>query len=146
MNKSFNLKLFPYERMYEDQWYPWSIWVLGWVCILKSLFWIFSSRGFYSETVFPAIMPIKYVISMVILLVLSQGVFNLRIWARNLLLIVCISDLFIHFVFPEFIPSRKEGLGTLILEFGSGPIGDVIIFFFLGLSWKHFGKEKQYLE
>ncbi len=145
MKKPFNLLFFPFERLYEDRWYPFAIWALGWMCIIKATFWIFSPRGFHFTIDFPQIVSIKYLAFMVILFVLSQGIFNFRIWARYFLLTVCIIDLYFCLFIQGFSPSGF-GLTAYIFEYGSGLAGDIIIFCLLGLSWKHFGKANQYLE
>ena len=146
MNTSVRFKWFPHERLYEDQWHPWPIWALGWLCVIKAVLWIFSQRGFYSETVFPTIVPVKHILYLVVLLVLSQGIFNFRVWARNLLLVVCIVDLLFYLVVPEFLPAKGDGISTLIFEWGSGPMGDLIAFCLLGISWKTFGQPEKWLE
>ncbi len=145
MKKSFNLHFFPLERLYENQSYPFAIWALGWMCIIKAAFWIFSPRGFHFTIDFPQIVAIKYLTYMTILFVLSQGIFNFRIWTRYLLLAVCIIDLYFYLFIPGFSPSGF-GPTAYIFEYGSGPAGDIIIIYLLSLSWKDFGKASQYLE
>ena len=145
MKNPVKFHFFPLERLYEDRWYPFAIWALGWMCIIKATFWIFSPRGFHLTIDFPQIVPIKYLVYMIILVVLSQGIFNFRLWARFLVLAVCIIDLYFYLFISGFSPSGF-GFTAYLFEYSSGPAGDLIIFYLLHLSWNDFGKAHQYVE
>ncbi len=141
MPSPFQMKFFPHERLYQEPWYPWPVWALGWVSIIRAIAWIFSERGLYATTPFPSVLPVKYILFLVLLLTISKGIFGFRTWARNALLVISLLDLFFYLLIPAFTPSTARGMSGFIFEYASGPFGDLLTLILLGMAWRHFGRD-----
>ncbi len=117
------LKLLPSSRLAIS--FPWPIWALGWLALIKALLWIFVT-----DTHNPPLMA-KYLLMAVPCLLFCVGIWNLRKWAFWGLALVCIVDLASHFILPNaFIITDAAPGGTrmvlysTVINFISGPISD----------------------
>jgi hypothetical protein len=144
MNPEF--KRFPHDRLYME--YPWQIWALGWIAVIRSIVWLFMETN---TDISPEILLWKHILFTIPFFVLGIGAWNFRIWARKGLFIASLLDLFIYLILPtffelDFITGARTQSIMLALEYIAGPLGDFIILGLLLSGWQFFGKARQFLE
>lgn len=144
MNPEF--RRFPHDRLYME--YPWQIWALGWIAVIRSIVWLFMETH---TDISPEILLWKHMLFTIPFFILGIGAWNFRTWARKGLLIASLIDLFIYLILPMFFDldfitgARTQGI-MLALEYISGPLGDFIILGLLLTGWQFFGKAQRFLE
>lgn len=145
--KPFSFTLFPEFRLSKD--FPWQIWTIGWLAILKALLWLAT------EPVLPeAILMIvfyKYLIFMIPLLVCGIGVWNLRKWGAWGMIFLSIAELLFFILFPASLRSMaldNTSFLSLLFTMGAfllnGPISDIFVLVSVPILLKHsksFSKE-----
>jgi hypothetical protein len=124
-------RIFPSERMDAD--FPWVIWAVGWLAILKAFIWLAH------EPVEPAnilnLLAYKNLMNIIPLVIFGVGVWNLRKWAIWGILIVAVCNLIFFFVNPQTFSAvlvhTEVRLYTILLSSVSllcnGPVGDFLI-------------------
>ncbi len=125
--------LAPAWRSYEE--FPWFVWAVGWIAILKAVVWVF-----FEPVEFNTVLYWKCLLFSVPFLVFASGVWNLKKWAIVGLGALAAVDLLILIsgVIPdeallssvEFLQRPKEqgGIGLLYLVvFAGGRLGDLIV-------------------
>ena len=125
------LRLFPADRMDTD--FPWMLWAIGWLAILKALLWLAY------EPVMPEVilrlLGFKYLLAALPLIVCGVGVWNRRRWAAwSLLLLAAVDLIFLLFVpqsFSAYLVDSEVQIFSVILSgimlICEGPAGDVLI-------------------
>jgi len=125
------LQLFPADRMDMD--FPWMLWAIGWLAILKALLWLAY------EPVMPEVilrlLGFKYLLAALPLIVCGVGVWNRRRWAAwSLLLLAAVDLIFLLFVpqsFSAYLVDSEVQIFSVILSgimlICEGPAGDVLI-------------------
>jgi hypothetical protein len=125
------LQLFPADRMDMD--FPWMLWAIGWLAILKALLWLAY------EPVMPEVilrlLGFKYLLAAIPLIVCGVGVWNRRRWAAwSLLLLAAVDLIFLLFVpqsFSAYLVDSEVQIFSVILSgimlICEGPAGDVLI-------------------
>jgi hypothetical protein len=108
--------------------FPWQMWAVGWLSVLKALLWMFTDPGVTGPLT--GILATKFLIAMIPFLLLGIGVWNLRRWAVWGLLVAAVVDLAFFIIFPNawrFIAGGSFwGLAAVKL-ICSGPIGNILI-------------------
>jgi len=131
VNAGRNFIIFPPQRMEAE--YPWVIWAVGWLSILKAFLWM-AYEPVQPENILQ-LLGYKYILNILPLLVFGIGVWNLRRWAVWGILLVCVGNLIFFIVNPQtlnavlvhsevFIYSIIFSSVTLLCN---GPIGDFLI-------------------
>ena len=119
-------RFFPNWRM--DPGFPWPIWSVGWLAVIKALLWV-SSNPVVPEPLATYLFA-KFAVAMIPFLVLGVGLWNLRKWAAWGLIVAAAADLAFFIVFPNAWRFLTAGsfwaLAALLLVF-NGPIGNVLI-------------------
>jgi hypothetical protein len=123
--------LFPAERMDTD--FPWILWAIGWLAMLKALLWLAYEPVMPEEIL--RLLGFKYLLLAIPLIVCGVGVWNRRRWAVWGLLVLAAADLvFLLFVPMSFyaylVDSEVQFLSVLlsgIMLLCEGPVGDVLI-------------------
>ena len=124
-------RVFPNWRMAPE--FPWQIWAVGWLAIVKGLLWLSTDPVLPSPLA--ELLATKFLTMMVPFLLLGIGVWNLRRWAAWGLIILTAADIafiaVIHYI-PELdywsslLGGRYWAL-TAVLLILNGPIGSVLI-------------------
>ena len=121
--------------------FPWQIWAVGWLAVVKALLWMSTDPVVPSPLA--GFLAAKYLIAMVPFLLLGIGVWNLRKWAVWGLLLAAVADLAFFLVFPNawrFLSGGSFwGLAIVLLIF-NGPIGNVLILLATPVLLKTIGK------
>jgi hypothetical protein len=111
-----------------DQQFPWPIWAVGWLAVVKALLWMSTDPVVPSPLA--GFMAAKYLAAVVPFLMLGIGVWNLRRWAAWGLLIAAVVDLAFFVLFPDawrYISGGSFwGLAAVLLIF-NGPVGNILI-------------------
>ena len=135
--------IFPERRLYED--FPWQIWAIGLLVILKSVLW-FMTAPLLPENILHVLFY-KYLIFAFPLLIFGIGVWNLRKWAVRGLLYISLLELLFFIFYPESLKSFSVGSASLLelifstfLFLVNGPISDVFILINIPLLFRHSGK------
>ena len=131
--------MFPNWRM--DQQFPWPIWAVGWLAVVKALLWMSTDPVVPSPLA--GFMAAKYLAAMVPFLLLGIGVWNLRRWAAWGLLIAAVVDLAFFVLFSDawryLSGGSFWGLAAVLLIF-NGPIGNILILLATPVLLKTAGK------
>jgi hypothetical protein len=126
-------RIFPPERMEVD--FPWIIWAVGWLALLKAFIWLAH------EPVEPAnilnLMAYKNLLNIVPLVIFGVGVWNLKKWAIWGILVVALGNLIFFFVNPQtfnaVLVHSEVRLYSILLSsvtlLCNGPVGDLLILF-----------------
>lgn len=77
------------QRLYTD--YPWPVWAIGWLAVLKALVWLGSEPASLTESQL-ALMGYKYVLFMLPLLICGIGTWNMKKWASRGLILLAVAD------------------------------------------------------
>ncbi|MBN1848664.1 MAG: hypothetical protein JW932_08775 [Deltaproteobacteria bacterium] len=132
--------LFPDSRLLMD--YPWQIWAIGWLAILKALLWL-ATEPVLPETIL-MILFFKYLFFMVPLLVCSIGLWNLRKWGAWGMIILSVAELSFFIVYPASLRSMaldNTSFLSLVFTMGAfvlnGPISDIFILISAPVLLKH---------
>jgi hypothetical protein len=133
------LKFIPPSRLAAS--FPWPIWALGWLALIKALLWIFVT-----DTHNPPLLG-KYLLMAVPCLLLCVGIWNLRKWALWGLGLVCLLDLASHFILPNALIITDPAPGGIrlvlystVINFISGPISDAASLALLPIARHSIGK------
>lgn len=93
------LKIFVEQKVNHD--YPWGIWAMGWISMIKAFLWVFEdSRGIINH-IGPTLIKIpiiKCTLFPILFIVLSIGTWNLRLWAKKGLVYLCAVDIILDFI------------------------------------------------
>ncbi len=89
------------QRIYKD--YPWPVWTIGWIAVLKALVWLASEPNLPENQLFG--MGCKYAGFMVPWLVCAFGAWRMRRWAAWGVGVLGAADLLFFFVCPFALPS-----------------------------------------
>ena len=101
--------IFPERRLYED--FPWQIWAIGILCLLKSVVWLATDPLLSEEVLY--VLFYKYLLFIIPLIVFGIGVWNLRKWATIGLTILCIVELLFYIIYPVSLKSFYVGTSSL---------------------------------
>ena len=131
VNADTNFVIFPPQRMDTD--YPWVIWAVGWLAILKAFLWL-AYEPVQPEYILQ-LLGYKYIINILPLLVFGIGVWNLRRWAVWGILLVCAGNLIFFIVTPHTLNAvlvhSEVPIYSIIFSSATllcnGPIGDILI-------------------
>ena len=138
--KSLAFTIFPEARLSQD--FPWPIWVVGWLAILKALLWLAT------EPVLPQamlmVMFYKYLLFLIPMLICGIGVWNLRKWAMWGIITLSALELIFFILYPASLKSMaldNTSLLTQLFSAGSfiisGFISDIFIFISAPILLKH---------
>jgi len=142
------IKILPEWKLSND--FPWQIFAIGWICILKGVIWISLDPNLDEKIL--TIFGYKYIITMVPFIVLGVGIWNLRKWAVKGITFIVIADLiFFILLFPYsydslmvYEQSMLSGILFICLMITNGPLGDVIILCLFPAMLKYGGEFDQY--
>ena len=124
-------RVFPDWRMASE--FPWQIWAVGWLAIVKALLWLATDPVVPSPLA--ELLATKFLVMMAPFLLLGFGVWNLRRWAAWGLILIAAADIafiaVIHLVphldyWGSLLGGRYWAV-TLVLLILNGPIGSVLI-------------------
>jgi len=113
--------------------FPWIIWAVGWLALLKAFIWLAY------EPVEPAnvlqLVAYKNLLNIIPLIIFGIGVWNQRKWAVLGILLVAIGNLIFFIVYPQTLNAvmvqSEVRLYTMILSsvtlLCNGPVGDFLI-------------------
>lgn len=134
--------LFPEERLLPS--YPFTLWSIGWMAILKSVIWLFTDPNGPDAVL--ANTAIKYIIFSVPLLVAGIAIWNKKKWAVWTLIAVSILEILFFLVYPQSLETLVlDHLTNLTLTFSiliyiiNGPVGDIVMLFMLPFALKQCG-------
>jgi hypothetical protein len=138
--RPFPFAVFPEQRLSKD--YPWQIWAVGWIAILKALLWLAT------EPVLPEIILkitfYKYLLFMIPLIICGIGVWNMRRRAILGIIIVCVAELIFFILYPASLHSMAlDDTSLLSLLFTAGAfiingfISDIFILICAPIMLKH---------
>ncbi len=125
------LRLLPAERMDTD--FPWMLWAIGWLAMLKALLWLAYEPVMPEEIL--RLLGFKYLLAAIPLIVCGVGLWNRRRWAAWGLLVLAAADLiFLLFVpqsFSAYLVDSEVQIFSVILSgimlVCGGPAGDALI-------------------
>ena len=131
LEKNRKFQIFPEWKIYND--FPWQIFAIGWICILKGIIWIALDPDIPENIL--KIFGYKYLITMIPYIILGIGIWNLRKWAVKGIIILTIADLiFFVLLLPDsynslmvFGHSMLSGLLFIALLITNGPVGGIFI-------------------
>ena len=143
MKNETHFKIFPEMRLYKD--FPWQIFAIGWLAIIKGVLWLALDSNLPDSTLI--LLGYRYIICMIPFIIFGIGVWNLRRWAIWGIIVLSVADLlFFLFLYPHSYNSLiVDGLssigfiGTAILIFVYGPVGNVLILLAIPTMLKHVG-------
>jgi len=120
---------YPDDRMHPA--YPWSLWAVGWLLILKAFVWL-STEPNVADGILE-ILGYKYLLFMVPSLVFGLGIWRKKKWAVWGALIISLLELVFFFGFPDTLQSLQlDHTSPLLLVFSAGlfclngPVSDVV--------------------
>jgi hypothetical protein len=122
--------VFPEIRLSQE--FPWQIWTIGWLAILKALLWL-ATEPVLPETIL-MIVFYKYLLFMIPLLICGIGVWNLKKWGARGIITLAILEFVFFILYPSSL--RSMALDTtsflsLLFTLGAfllnGPISDIFI-------------------
>lgn len=129
-NKSPEITLFPEERL--SPYFPFQLWAIGWLGILKSCIWIFTDPAGLQEPL--TVMGIRYLIMTTPFFIFSVGIFNKKKWAVWGIGVTAILEILFFLAFRETLSTLVlDHLTTVNLIFSvvifiiNGPMSDVLI-------------------
>ncbi len=99
------ISIFPAKRTYID--YPWLVWAIGWLAVYKGLIWI-TTDPLAPDPVLK-ITGIKYLLFMIPYTVMGIGIWNLRKWAMQGVLILAAVELLFFILY-------SQSLSTLAID------------------------------
>jgi hypothetical protein len=113
--------------------FPWVIWAIGWLALLKAFIWL-AYEPVEPQNILQ-LMAYKYLLNILPLVVFGIGIWNLRKWAIWGILIVAVANLIFFIVNPVTLNAvmvhSEVRLYTMILSsvtlLCNGPIGDILI-------------------
>ena len=113
--------------------FPWVIWAVGWLALLKAFIWL-AYEPVQPQNVLQ-LMAYKNLLSIIPLVIFGIGIWNLRKWAIWGILIVAIGNLIFFIVNPQTLNVvmvySEVRLYTMILSsvtlLCNGPVGDFLI-------------------
>lgn len=126
-----SLRLFPAERMDTD--FPWMLWAIGWLAMLKALLWLAYEPVMPEEIL--RLLGFKYLLAAVPMIVCGVGLWNRRRWAAWGLVVLAAADLMFLILVPQSfsaylidseVPIFSAVLSGIML-ICEGPAGDVLI-------------------
>ena len=85
------------RRLYTD--YPWTVWAIGWIAILKAFVWLGSEPASLPHNLL-VLMGYKYLLFMLPFLVCGIGVWNMKKWTAWGLILLAVADLVLYLVSP----------------------------------------------
>lgn len=124
------MNLFPEERL--SPCYPFQLWAIGWLGVLKSCIWMFTDPTGYQEPL--TIMGVRYLVMMLPLFFLSVGLFNRKRWAAwglglaailEILFFLSFRDVMSTLVFDHLTPINF--VFSVVIFIMNGPLSDVAI-------------------
>jgi hypothetical protein len=128
--KALSFALFPEARLSLE--FPWQVWTVGWLAILKALLWL-ATEPVLSESIL-MIVFYKYLLFMIPLLICGIGVWNLRKWGAWGIITLSILELLFFILYPSSLRSMaldNTSLLSLLFTLGgfilNGPICDIFI-------------------
>ncbi len=135
------LKIFPPDRM--DSEFPWVLWAVGWLAILKAFIWL-AYEPVEPQPVLQ-LMAAKNLINIIPSVFLGIGVWNLRKWAVWGIILLAIGNIGFFIVNPQTLRATmvysEVQLYTLILSsvtlLCNGPVGDFLILCATPVMLKH---------
>jgi len=125
------LRLFPAERMDTD--FPWMLWAIGWLAMLKALLWL-SYEPVLPEEIL-RLLGFKYLLFAIPLIVCGVGLWSRRRWAVWGLLVLAAADLMFLLLVPQsiyaYLVDSEVQIFSVVLSgimlICGGPAGDVLI-------------------
>ena len=136
----FKFFFFPEERLLKV--YPFSVWCVGWMAIMKSIIWIFTDPNGPD----PVLMTFgwKYLVLTLPLFLTGTGVLNKKKWAILGLIAICISEIVFFIVYPQSLTILVlDDLTQITLIFSAllyvinGPISDILILLIIPFMFKY---------
>ncbi len=124
-------RLLPPERMNTD--YPWLLWAVGWLGILKAVLWL-AYEPVIPEPVL-RLMGLKYLLSAPLLIVCAVALWHRKRWAVWGLAASALAGLLLLLVVPRslyacLVDSEVAAFSVLlsaVVLVCAGPVGDVLI-------------------
>ena len=134
---------FPERRLDKD--FPWQVWAIGWLAILKSILWLVTAP-ILSKAVL-SVLFYKYIIFMVPFFICGIGVWNLRRQATIGLLILCCAELLFFIIYPAVLRSFSVDSSSKLALISSalpfiflGPLSSIFILIYTPFLFKHSNK------
>jgi len=126
-----SLRLFPAERMDTD--FPWMLWAIGWLAMLKALLWLAYEPVMPEEIL--RLLGFKYLLAAVPMIVCGVGLWNRRRWAAWGLVVLAAADLIFLILVPQsfsaYLIDSEVQIFSVVLSgvmlICEGPAGDVLI-------------------
>ncbi len=139
VNTTTKYLLFPEERLFPA--YPFIVWSIGWLAILKSVIWLFTDPNGTAEML--NITGYKYIVFMIPLFITGTGIWNKKKWAIWGLIVICILEIIFFLIYPQSLHTLVlDNLSNLTLLLSvlifiiNGPIADIIILLMLPFVFK----------
>lgn len=85
------------QRLHVD--YPWPVWAIGWLAILKAFIWLGAEPASLPDKQL-TLMGYKYVIFMLPLIFCGLGAWRMKKWAAWGLILLAVTDLLFFLVSP----------------------------------------------
>ncbi len=85
------------QRLHTD--YPWPVWAIGWLAVLKAFVWLGSEPTSLPEHQL-ALMGYKYLLFMLPLVICGIGAWDMKKWAAWGLILLTIADLLFYIINP----------------------------------------------
>lgn len=127
--------------------FPWQAWIIGLLSIVKAVLWLVTEPPILSEEVLH-ILFYKYSIAALPFIIFGMGAWNLKKWAAQGILILCIAELLFFVFYPtSFYTFPVDTTSILSLIFSAlvflinGPASDAFILICLPTLYKHSGKK-----
>jgi hypothetical protein len=113
--------------------FPWMLWAIGWLAMLKALLWL-AYEPVMPEAIL-RLLGFKYLLAVVPMIVCGVGVWNRRRWAVWGLVVLAAADLIFLMLVPQsfsayLIDSEVQIFSVVlsgIMLICAGPAGDVLI-------------------
>jgi len=123
--------------------FPWVIWAVGWLAILKAFLWL-AYEPVQPDNILELI-GYKYLLNMAPLVICGIGVWNLRKWAVWGVLLLSIANLIFFIINPQTLNAvlvqSEVYLYSMILSIVTlmcnGPLGDFLILCAAPIMLKH---------
>lgn len=135
------MRLFPAERMDSD--FPWALWAVGWLAIIKAVLWLAYEPVLPAETL--RMVGFKLLLAAGPLIVCGVGLWNCRRWAAwGVVTIAAANLLFLWFhpasIHGHLVDSEIQAVAMVlsaVMLLCEGPVGDALILLAAPLLFKH---------
>ncbi len=125
------LRLFPDERMDTD--FPWTLWAVGWLAVVKAVLWLAYEPVLPEETL--RMVGFKLLLAAVPLIVFGVGLWNRRRWAAWGVVIIAAANLLFLWLYPRsiqgyLVDSEIHAVAMVlsgVMLLCEGPVGDALI-------------------